>query len=173
MTNRWYIVSVAAGQENRVCNEINNIAKECDGIKEAIVPVKKVFKHVRGKKVDAAQKLFPNYVFVNMEMSDNSCAAIKDISKVLGFLGSKLKPEEVPDSKMEKLMNRVNEENDLSGESIFEVGDTVRIIEGPFETFTGVIESKDHEKNILKISVFIFGRSTMVDIEANMVEKIS
>ena len=172
MANKWYIVNVVAGQENKICDEINAIAKENDFIKEAFIPTKKIFKHVRGKKVDAMQKLFPNYVFVNMEMNNDSYAVIRNISKVLGFLGSKLKPEEVSDSKIENLKNRINEENNLMEENIYEVGDAVKVTEGPFESFTGTVESKDSEKNILKISISIFGRPTIIDIEANRVEKI-
>lgn len=172
MTSKWYIVNVVAGQENRICDDINRLALENKEIKEAFIPVKKIFKHVRGKKVEALQKLFPNYVFVNMEMSNNNYGIIRSIPKVLGFLGSKLKPEEVPDSKIEKLLNRINEENNMTEEDIYEIGDTVKVTEGPFESFTGTVESKDHEKNILKISISIFGRPTIIDIESRRVEKV-
>ncbi len=170
--SKWYIINVIAGQENKVCDEVNEIAKLNQDIKEAFIPTKKVFKHVRGKKVEAAQKLFPNYVFVNMDMNKDSYAVIRGVSKTLGFLGSKLKPEEVSDAKMEKLMNRIDEENNLSEENSFEIGEVVKVIEGPFESFTGTIESKDSDKNILRISISIFGRPTIIDIEANRVEKI-
>lgn len=172
MTNKWYIANVVAGQENKICDEINEIAKNNEYIEKAFIPTKRAFKHVRGKKVETPQKLFPNYVFVNMEMNNESYAVIRNIPKVLNFLGSKLKPEEVSDSKMEKLMNKINEENNLLEENIYEVGDTVKVIEGPFDSFTGVVESKDPEKNVLKISISIFGRPTVIDIEANRVEKI-
>lgn len=172
MTNKWYIVNVVAGQENRICDDINKLAKVNENIKEAFIPEKKVFKHVRGKKVEAAQRLFPNYVFVSMEMNNNSYAAIRNIPKVLGFLGSKNKPEEVSDTKMEKLMSRIDEENNLSEGNVYEVGDIVKVTEGPFESFTGTVESKDADKNILKISISIFGRPTIIDIEANRVEKV-
>lgn len=172
MSNKWYIVNVVAGQENKICDEINRIAEKNEFIKEALIPVKKVFKHVRGKKVEATQRLFPNYVFVNMDMNDGSYSAIRNISKVLGFLGSKLKPEEVSDSKMEKLLMRIDEENNSVEKNIYEIGDTVKVVEGPFESFTGVVESRDSEKNILKISISIFGRPTIIDIEASRVEKV-
>ena len=93
-------------------------------------------------------------------------------SEILNFLGSKDKPEEVSDAKMEKLMNKITEENNLSEENVFEIGETVKVIEGPFESFTGTVESKDADKNVLRISISIFGRSTIIDIEANRVEKI-
>lgn len=169
---KWYIINVVAGQENKICDDINNIAKTNENIKEAFIPTKKVFKHVRGKKVESAQKLFPNYVFVNMNMDKDSYGAIRSIPKVLNFLGSKDKPEEVSDAKMEKLMNKITEENNLSEENVFEIGETVKVIEGPFESFTGTVESKDADKNVLRISISIFGRSTIIDIEANRVEKI-
>ncbi len=169
---KWYIINVVAGQENKICDDINNIAKTNENIKEAFIPTKKVFKHVRGKKVESAQKLFPNYVFVNMNMNKDSYGAIRSVPKVLNFLGSKDKPEEVSDAKMEKLMNKITEENNLSEENVFEIGETVKVIEGPFESFTGTVESKDADKNVLRISISIFGRSTIIDIEANRVEKI-
>ncbi len=169
---KWYIINVVAGQENKICDDINNIAKTNENIKEAFIPTKKVFKHVRGKKVESAQKLFPNYVFVNMNMDKDSYGAIRSIPKVLNFLGSKDKPEEVSDAKMEKLMNKITEENNLSEENVFEIGETVKVIEGPFESFTGTVESKDADKNVLRISISIFGRPTIIDIEANRVEKI-
>ncbi|MDD2840020.1 MAG: transcription termination/antitermination protein NusG [Rickettsiales bacterium] len=172
MAKKWYIVNVVAGQENKICDEINKIATENDFVERAFIPVKKIFKHVRGKKVEVVQKLFPNYVFVNMEMSNANYGVIRNIPKVLGFLGSKLKPEEVSDEKISKLMERIDEENNLSEEDIYEIGETVKVIEGPFESFTGTVESKDSEKNILKISISIFGRPTVIDIEAKRVEKI-
>lgn len=172
MTNKWYIANVVAGQENKICDDINEIAKNNEYITKAFIPTKRVIKHVRGKKVEAAQKLFPNYVFINMEMNNDSYAIIRNIPKVLGFLGSKLKPEEVPDSNIENLMKKISEENNSLEENVYEVGDTVKVIEGPFDSFTGVVESKDPEKNILKISISIFGRPTVIDIEANRVEKI-
>lgn len=170
--SKWYIINVVAGQENKICDDINNIAKQNENIKEAFIPTKKIFKHVRGKKVESTQKLFSNYVFVNMEMNKDSYGIIRGIPKVLGFLGSKIKPEEVSDAKMEKLMNKITEENNLSEENIFEIGELVKVIEGPFESFTGTVESKDSDKNILRISISIFGRPTIIDIEANRVEKI-
>jgi len=171
--NKWYIVNVIAGQENKVCAELNDLIKrQCDDIYETIVPMKKVSKCVRGKRVDGLQKLFPNYVFVRMNMNKNSHAAVKNIRGVLSFLGSKTRPEEVSDSKMEKLLNKINDDNDSPAGDIYEVGDVVKVIEGPFETFSGVIESKDVKKNILKISISIFGRPTIVEIEVNKVEKI-
>jgi transcription termination/antitermination protein NusG len=172
MAKKWYIVNVVAGQEGRICDEINKIAVENDSVGKAFIPVKKVVKHVRGKKVDVEQKLFPNYVFVNMEMNNASYGVVKNIPKILGFLGSKLKPEEVSDEKISKLMDKINEDSTLSEESVYEVGDTVKVIEGPFESFTGTVESKDSEKNILKISISIFGRPTIIDIEAKRVEKV-
>lgn len=172
MAKKWYIVNVVAGQENKICDEINKLATENDFVEKAFIPVKKIFKHVRGKKVEVFQKLFPNYVFVNMEMNNANYGVIRNIPKVLGFLGSKLKPEEVSDEKISKLLERINEENNLSEENIYEIGDTVKVIEGPFESFTGTVESKDSEKNILKISISIFGRPTVIDIEAKRVEKV-
>ena len=172
MTTKWYIVNVVAGQEAKICDEINLLAKGNTFVKEAFIPTKKIMKHVRGKKVESTQKLFPNYVFVNMEMNNENYATIRSIPKVLGFLGSRTKPEEVSDAKIEKLKNRIDEENSSLGEDNYEIGDTVKVIDGSFASFTGTVESKDSEKNVLKISISIFGRPTIIDIETNRVEKV-
>jgi transcriptional antiterminator NusG len=170
---KWYIVNVVTGQEGKVCDEINKLIVECSDIKKAFVPVKKIFKHVRGKKIEAFQKLFSNYVFVNMEMNDNSYAVVRNIQKVLGFLGSKTKPEEIPETKIEELVSKIDKENNTPERDIYKVGDSVKVTEGPFESFIGNVESKDSEKDILKISISIFGRPTVIDIETNRVEKVN
>jgi transcriptional antiterminator NusG len=169
---KWYIVNVVAGQENNICDEINKLAVTFPDVKEAFLPTKKIFKHVRGKKVESAQKLYPNYVFVNMEMNKESNALIRGIGKVLNFLGSKTRPEEVSDAKMDSIKKKVEQENSTSADNVYEVGDTVKITEGAFESFTGTVEARDLEKNTLKISVSIFGRPTVVDIESNKVERV-
>ncbi|MDR0423716.1 MAG: transcription termination/antitermination protein NusG [Rickettsiales bacterium] len=170
---KWYIINVIAGQEQVVCDEINNtFVKINSDIKEAFVPLKKVFKYSRGKKIETTQKIYPNYVFVNMEMNKKSHSQIRDISKVMKFLGSKDNPGAVTETEMEKIKNMVERENSEEIKDTYEVGDLVKIIDGHFESFVGSVESINKEKNTLKISVSIFGRPTMVDIEVDKVERV-
>lgn len=172
MDCKWYIVNAVSGCENSVCKEINKLALTNECIKEAFVPVKKIFKIVRGKKVEAEQKLYPAYVFVNMNCNNSVLGSIRSIPKVLGFLGSsKFKPDTVPVSEIEKIKNRMLSETSLE-EEVFDIGDKVKIVDGPFDTFVGTIDGFDKEKNILKVSILIFGRTTVVDIDKSKVEKI-
>jgi transcriptional antiterminator NusG len=172
MDYKWYIVNAVSGCENSVCKEINKLALTDDDIKEAFVPVKRVFKIVKGKKVEAEQKLYPAYVFVNMICNNKTLGAIRSIPKALGFLGgSKYKPDVVSNSEIEKIRNRMVSEASLE-EEVFDIGDKVKIVDGPFDTFVGTVDGFDKEKNILKVSILIFGRTTVVDIDKSKVEKI-
>ncbi len=172
MDFKWYTLATYSGSENKVCEEINKLAKENENIKEAFIPTKKVYKVVRGKKVEASQKVFPNYIFINMIANRATVDILRTMPKVMGFLGGNpIKPESVDDTRIQKL--KQESEKELSPEDdIFEVGEMVKINEGHFESFTGVIESKDDIKNTLKISISIFGRSTTIDIDASKVEKV-
>jgi transcriptional antiterminator NusG len=169
---KWYILNVVAGQELNVCSEINELAKTYSEIGEAFVPLKKVIKVVRNKKVELQQKMFPNYVYVNMEMTKESNALIRGIGKVLKFLGSRTNPGVVSDKEVEELRSRIEMDNSVVSENRYEVGDLVKIVEGAFESFTGTVEAVDLEKNILKISVSIFGRMNEVIIESGKVERV-
>ena len=172
MNYKWYILYVSTGQEYKVRDEINKLTKIDEDIKESFVPVVKTFKISKGKKVDDEKKMFPNYVFVNMDFNKNSYTKIKSISKVLNFLGSKTRPQEVTEEKIIEYKKR-SEENNSFLKSSFDIGDMVKIIEGPFDGFIGTIESESSEKNVLKISLSIFGRTTLVDIESDRVEKVN
>jgi len=169
---KWYIVNAVSGCENSVCKEINKLASVNEDIKEAFVPVKRVFKIVRGKKVEAEQKLYPAYVFVNMKCNNTVLGVIRSIPKVLGFLGgSKFKPDTVSEAEVERIRNRMMSEASLEEEA-FDIGDKVKIVDGPFDTFVGTVDGFDKEKNILKVSILIFGRTTLVDIDKSKVEKV-
>ena len=171
---KWYILNVISGQENKVCEDINHISKDNKYINQAFIPTKKVFKYIKGKKVEVEQKIFPAYVFVNLFLDkDNEVySLIKSVPKVLSFLGSKNVPVEVSEEEIERYKNKILKDN-LPEEIVYEVGETVKIIDGPFESFVGVVESKNTDKNILKVSISIFGRVTSVDIETNRVEKMN
>lgn len=171
MNYKWYIVNAISGCENSVCNEINKIALSNEFIKEAFIPTKKAFKILKGKKVEVEQKLFPAYVFVNMVCNNSTLEIIRNISKVMGFLGPKFNPNVVSDEEIVRLREKMLTSGAVD-EDIFEIGDTIKIIDGPFESFIGTIDMKDDEKRTLKISVSIFGRATIVDIDYSKVEKV-
>lgn len=173
MDFKWYTLAVYSGSEAKVAKDINKLAEiDAENIKEAFVPVKKVFKIVKGKKVESTQKVFPNYIFVNIVANRNTIDKLRTLPKVMGFLGNNpLKPEIVSEDKIKKMKQEAEEDLVLEDDK-FEVGETVRIKDGHFESFTGIIESKDDSKNILRIAISIFGRTTNIDIDSSKVEKI-
>lgn len=174
--NKWYILNVMAGQENKVASDIKSmIARGAVGkyIAEVLVPTKPVVKIKKGQKVQEAQKLFPGYVFINANLSGEAYGLINSIPKVMGFLGGKNTPQPVADAKMQDILNLSSESASDSRNVIFEIGETLNVIEGPFESFSGVVEDFDAEKQKVKISVLIFGRATSVELDINQVEKVS
>jgi transcriptional antiterminator NusG len=172
MSFKWYIVNVVSGQEQKICNEINRISEKNDGIDKAFVPVKKILRIKRGKKVEDVQKLFPGYVFAHLDLSLGSYEDIRSVPKVVGFLGSKLKPQVVSDAKVEGILSKMESQESEDEKITYEIGDLVKVIEGPFESFTGTVEGKDDSKNILRISISIFGRPTVVDLDFSKVERV-
>lgn len=175
--NKWYILNVMAGQENKVAAEIQSmIARGVveKTIAEVLVPVKPVMKVKKGQKVQESQKLFPGYVFINANLAvGEAYSIINSIPKVMGFLGGKNNPQPVADAKMEEILNLSKVQEADNRDIVFEIGETLNIIEGPFESFSGVVEEFDAEKQKVKISVLIFGRATSVELEINQVEKVS
>lgn len=173
--SKWYIVNVMAGQENKIAEDIKslivrgNIAKE---VFDVVVPTKPVIKIKKGQKIQEMQKLFPGYVFINANIAGDAYNIINSIPKVMGFLGAKNNPQPVADQKMQEILNLSSSEVADNKNTIFEVGETLNIIEGPFESFSGVVEEFDSEKQKIKISVLIFGRSTSVELDVNQVEKV-
>ncbi len=173
---KWYILNVVAGQENKVLSEIKSamirgITK--DFVKDAIVPSKTVIKIKRGQKKEEIQKLFPGYVFVNSNLEGDTYNVLRSIPKVSGFLGGKNNPEPVSEDKINKILQSIEDQIQKENNAIFEIGDSVKINEGPFETFTAVVEKFDQEKKKIKVSVSIFGRATDIELDINQVEKIS
>ena len=165
-----------AGQEQKIANEIKLMAERdlIKNISDALVPCKQVLKIKKGKKVQESQKLFPGYVFINTDLNSNVYSIVSSIPKVMGFLGRKNNPEEVPESKMNDIISLISGgNNDNNSTQIFEVGEVLNITEGPFESFSGAVEGFDHEKQRVKISVLIFGRATSVELDISQVEKIS
>jgi transcriptional antiterminator NusG len=175
-TNKWYILNVMAGQENKVAADVKSlIARGGAGkhISEVLVPTKPVFKIKKGQKVQETQKLFPGYVFINANLDSEAYNQINSIPKVMGFLGGKNSPQPVTESKMQEVLRLSSQQETDNKNVIFEIGETLNIIEGPFESFSGVVEEFDAEKQKVKISVLIFGRATSVELDVNQVEKVS
>jgi transcriptional antiterminator NusG len=174
--NKWYILNVMAGQENKVASDIKSlIARGGAGkyISEVLVPTKPVFKIKKGQKVQETQKLFPGYVFINANLGSEAYNLINSIPKVMGFLGGKNTPQPVNDTKMQEVLRLSSQQESDNKNTIFEIGETLNIIEGPFESFSGIVEEFDAEKQKVKISVLIFGRATSVELDVNQVEKVS
>jgi transcriptional antiterminator NusG len=174
--NKWYILNVMAGQENKIASDIKAMILKGSANKyiyDVLVPSKPVIKIKKGQKVQEAQKLFPGYVFVNTDLSGEAIGLINSIPKVMGFLGGKNSPKPVEDLKMKEILNASSSQEVDNKSVIFEIGEALNVIEGPFESFSGIVENFDSDKQKVKISVLIFGRATSVELEINQVEKIS
>jgi transcriptional antiterminator NusG len=176
MAHRWYVIHVYSGFERKVAQSIQEqtIQKGLeDDIIEVMVPTEEVVEMRRGSKVSTERKFFPGYVLVKMNMSDNAWHLVKDTAKVTGFLGSRGKPSPISNSEGERLMHQIKEGVERPKPSVtFEIGEQVRVSDGPFASFNGNVEEVDEEKARLKVSVSIFGRSTPVDLEYGQVEKL-
>ena len=176
MASKWYIVNTVSGREHKVSEAIKlQVAKK--GLEEkfldVVVPVESVKQVRRGKKVVVDKKMFPGYVVVNMELTDATWNLVKNVSGVSGFLGSGNKPLPITDSEVKRLLQQVEEGGVAKEiEIVYGVGETVKIIDGPFDSFTGNVDDVDQEKQKMKVSVSIFGRSTPVELAFNQVEKI-
>ncbi len=171
----WYIVQTFSGFEHKVSEVLKETIKkkELDNkITDVLVPVHEVTEVKRGKRVQRKKKYFPSYVLVKMEMNKQLYHMIKNIQKVTGFLGAAGAPARVSDKEIDKILGNIKE-GSLVPEPIisFEIGEQVKVCEGPFASFTGLVEEVDEEKSRLKVSVSIFGRPTPIELEYNQVEK--
>ncbi len=172
----WYIVQAYSGFENKVADNIKDILSKNSldkSLGEILVPTQKVVEVKKGKRTQKEKKYFPGYVLVKLDLDKNIYHKIKNIQKVSGFLGPEGKPVPVSENEIKKIMGQIDEsETNPSSGIIYEVGEKVKVSDGPFASFTGLIEEIDEEKLRLKVSVSIFGRPTPVDLEFNQVEKI-
>lgn len=177
MSARWYIVHAYSGFEKKVAAAIREQAAQkglSEKIEEVFVPVEDVMEVRRGKKISSERKFFPGYVMVKMELSDATWHMVKNLPKVTGFLGGggKGKPVPISDKEAEGIFSQIREGIEHPKHAIsFEVGESVKVAEGPFEGFVGTVEEVDDEKSRVKVSVSIFGRATPVDLEFTQVEK--
>lgn len=176
MVKRWYIVHAYSNFENKVAESIREKAAAAGLdhlIEEVLVPKDTVVEVRKGRKVNAERKFFPGYVLVKMDMTDEAYHLIKNTPKVTGFLGSDNKPMPIPESEAMRIMAQVQEGVERPKPSVsFEIGDRIRVSDGPFASFEGNVEEVDEEKARLKVSVSIFGRATNVDLEYGQVEKV-
>ena len=173
----WYIVQSYSSFENKVAQLIKDEAQKAkvsDKIEEIIVPTHDITEVKRGKRVQRKKKYFPGYVLIKSEMDNNIYHMIKNIKKVSGFLGSKGMPVPVSDKEIEKILGQIKDGVVQPKSSVdYSVGEKVQVIDGPFASFSGLVEDIDEIKSRLKVSVSIFGRPTPVDLEYNQVEKVS
>ena len=172
---KWYIVQTFSGFEQKVAEtlrEIIKIKELGEKICEVLVPLHEVTEVRRGKRVQRKKKFFPSYVLVKMEMNKELYHMIKNIQKVTGFLGTTGQPVPVSDKEIDKILGNIKEGSLVPEPSIsFDIGEQVKVCEGPFASFTGLVEEIDEEKSRLKVSVSIFGRPTPIELEYNQVEK--
>ena len=176
MAKRWYVVNVFSGFEKKVSEAIQEQAVKkglSAQIESVLVPMEEVVEIRRGAKVAAERKFFPGYVLVKMDLSDEVWHLVRNTPKVSGFLGGKMRPTPISETEVKRILNQVREGAEKVKTSIlFEVGESVRVSDGPFASFTGLVEEVEPEKSRLKVSVSIFGRATPVDLDFSQVEKL-
>ena len=175
MAARWYVLHVYSGFEAKVAEAIRDKAQKQgieDRIEDIMVPTEEVVEIKRGQKVNAERKVFPGYVLAKMDMSDQIWHLVKNTPKVTGFLGGGNKPVPISEKEAARLMTQLQEGIEKPRAAItFEIGEKVKVMEGPFASFEGMVEEIDEAKGRVKVSVSIFGRATPVELEFSQVEK--
>jgi transcription termination/antitermination protein NusG len=177
MAKRWYVMHVYSGFEKKAKQAILEKAEKLglsESFDDILVPTEEVVEVRRGSKVNAERKFFPGYVLIKMEMTDQTWHLVRDTPKVTGFLGgSGTRPVPISETEAQRIMSQVKEGIERPRPSItFEIGEQVRVADGPFTSFNGTVEEVDEERSRLKVAVSIFGRSTPVELEYTQVEKV-
>ncbi len=176
MGQSWYIVHVYSGFEKKVAQSLREQAQSKgmgELFEDIMVPTEEVVKMRRGQKISSERKFFPGYVLAKMEMTDESYHLVKNTPKVTGFLGTGHKPSPITEAEADRILRQVQEGVERPKPSItFEIGEQVRVCDGPFTSFNGLVEDVDEEKARLNIAVTIFGRPTPVELEYSQVEKV-
>jgi len=178
MTARWYIVHAYSNFEKKVAEDIETKARQkglSDQIEQIVVPTEKVVEVRRGKKVDAERKFFPGYVLLKANLTDSVISLVKNTPRVTGFLGEDrmtAKPVPITEAEAQRILHQVQEGVERPKPSVtFEIGEAVRVSDGPFASFNGFVQEVDEERSRLKVEVSIFGRAVPVDLEFGQVEK--
>lgn len=175
MAKRWYSVSVLSNFEKKIAEQIRTKVAEQgleEQIDEVLVPTEEVIEVRRGKKVSAERRFMPGYVLVHMEMSDEGYHLVNSINRVTGFLGPQGRPMPMRDAEVQAILGRVEEGQEAPRQLIsFEIGEKVKVNDGPFEGFDGMVEEVDEDNQRLKVTVSIFGRETPVELEFTQVNK--
>lgn len=175
MSKRWYVLHARSGFEAKVKTAIEeSVIREGleDLVGEVLVPTEQVVELKDGQKKTAERKFFLGYMLVNMELTEHSCLLVKNTNNVIGFIGGSGKPSPITQREVDKILARVQEGADKPKPKVaYQPGEEILVIDGPFNEFNGLVEAVDYEKNLLKIEVLIFGRSTSVELEFSQVEK--
>ena len=176
MASRWYVIHVYSGFEKKVAASIREQAEQkglAERFDEILVPTEEVVEVKRGAKVNAERKIFPGYVLIRMDLDDVTWHLVKNTAKVTGFLGGRGRPLPISDNEAARIMRQIQEGIERPKPSItFEIGEQVRVCDGPFTSFNGLVEDVDEEKARIKVAVSIFGRATPVELEYSQVEKV-
>jgi transcriptional antiterminator NusG len=177
--SRWYIIHAYSGFENKVRDSINSEARRLgltQLVEEVEVPTEKVTEIRRGKKVTSDKKFFPGYVLAKLEMNDDVYHLVKNTPKVTGFLGPNGKPQPITEAEAARILNTKDEAAAAAPKQKisvdYEIGDSVKVLDGPFASFNGLVEELDFDRSRVKVSVSIFGRATPVELEFEQVERV-
>lgn len=176
MAQRWYVVHAYSGYENKVKKALSEYIERAgleDNFGQVLVPSEEVVEIREGKKRTSERKFFPGYVLVQMEMNEDTWHLVKSVPQVMGFIGGTSdRPAPITQKEVDRILQKVEEGVDKpKPKVIYEPGEMVRVIDGPFNDFEAVVEGVDYDKNKLQVSVLIFGRSTPVELEFTQVEK--
>ncbi|MEQ8433244.1 MAG: transcription termination/antitermination protein NusG [Oceanicaulis sp.] len=175
MSAKWYIVHAYSNFEKKVAEAIRADAAMKglqDKFEEILVPTEEVVEVRRGRKINAERKYFPGYVLVKMDMTDEAYHLVKNTPKVTGFLGSGKRPLPVPEGEVKRIMGQMEDDAEKPRPTVtYDIGETVRVTDGHFQSFNGIVEEVDDSKGLLKVAINIFGRATPVELEYGQVEK--